>query len=417
MKVSRLLATESWIFWLSDIHMECGSGKCRHASELSADCGLYVHVAYCRRKCIYCDFFSAGERIAEWSRYVDALCTEFKHRINEMVCPLRTVYFGGGTPSLMPSKEFRRLCNFLKPYMKEVEEFTLEVNPDDVDSDKLMVWKECGVNRISIGVQTFSDESLAAIGRRHDSQTALRAYSSVREFFSNVSVDLMFGLPYQTIDVWSSDLKKVLDLHPEHISAYSLMYEEGTALTVLRDSERVREVSDETSEKMFGMLIEALSKAGYDHYEISNFALPGCRSVHNSSYWLQKPYIGLGPSAHSYDGSAMRKGNRADLKGYLEFWTPSGDSSTLSHPICEEESLSEEELLEEYVMTRLRLREGIPIKDFKSRFGEKASERLLEKCRFFADRGLVEMNGTNISLTKSAILIADSIILELSDLF
>ena len=378
--------------------------------------GLYVHVAFCRRKCLYCDFFSAGVRIADWREYVDALCAEFKYRVNEMACPFRSIYFGGGTPSLMPPAEFRRLCDHLKPYIGMVEEFTIEVNPDDVDRSILEVWKECGVNRISIGIQTFSDHVLKAIGRRHDSASARKAYRLSREYFDNVSVDLMFGLPGQSIEMWQSDLQEVVAMRPEHISAYSLMYEDGTALTALRDSGRIQEVAEETAESMFLLMIGELRKAGYDHYEISNFALPGFRSVHNSSYWLQKPYIGLGPSAHSYDGALKRCANRADLKGYLDFWTRGTVAQENIPCIMEEEFLSKEELIEEYVMTRLRTREGIPTDDFIERFGLGTYQRLIDRSLPLSKDGLLEITERNISLTEKAILLSDKVILELSDI-
>lgn len=377
--------------------------------------GLYIHVAYCRKKCIYCDFFSAGERVANWPIYVDALINEFIQRRSEMAWPLRTVYFGGGTPSLIPENEFLRLFRVLKPYMTKVEEVTLEVNPDDVDENKIEIWKNAGVNRLSIGIQTFDNRALAAIGRRHDSQIAVNAYELTRRSFNNISIDLIFGLPDQTLESWKQDLDMVLKLHPEHISAYSLMYEEGTALTALHKQGRLNEVPEELSEQMFMILIKKLADAGYDHYEISNFALPGFRSRHNSSYWLQKPYIGLGPSAHSYDGKRTRKSNRAHLRDYLDHWTAIGVDKLKNH-IEEVEILSDEELMEEYIMTRLRMREGIPIVDFKSRFGEKMFINLIEKSYKLSQQGLISISKSNISLHEKAILLSDSVILEMNSI-
>ncbi|MDE5850288.1 MAG: radical SAM family heme chaperone HemW [Muribaculaceae bacterium] len=377
--------------------------------------GLYVHIAYCLRKCLYCDFFSAGVRIADWSRYVDALCNELAHRSHELAWPLRTVYFGGGTPSLMPEEEFIRLSTFLKPYMADVEEFTIEVNPDDVDDHMLGVWKNGGINRLSIGIQTFDDDALRAIGRRHDSKIAKEAYKRARNVFGNISIDLMFGLPGQSIEAWRKDIQTAIDMHPEHISAYSLMYEEGTALTALRDSGRLMEAPEELSETMFTILVEELSRAGYDHYEISNFALPGYRSRHNSSYWLQKPYIGLGPSAHSYDGLRERKSNRATLNDYMGHWTMEyTDAYEQDDNITETETLSDEELKEEYILTRMRMREGIPLQDYRNRFGDMACIGLVKSCAELADRGLVLINDTHISLTEKAILLSDSVILEIA---
>ena len=377
--------------------------------------GLYIHVAYCRKKCLYCDFFSAGERIADWERYVDAVINEFFTRKDEMAWPLRTVYFGGGTPSLMPGEAFIRLCDALSPYFAEVVEFTLEVNPDDVDEGMLKIWKNAGVNRLSIGIQTFDNKALASIGRRHDRQTALRAYQLARKEFDNISIDLMFGLPGQTLDGWINDIETALQLRPEHISCYALMYEEGTALTTLRNRGRLNEASEELSEKMFLLLIEKLADNGYEHYEISNFALPGYRSRHNSSYWLQKPYIGLGPSAHSYDGKRERKSNRADLSGYIDYWSDDLINSYKGE-IMLKETLSDEELMEEYIMTRMRMREGIPILDFRSRFNDSMLEKLMKKCRLLSKQGLISISENHISLHEKAILLSDSIILEMASI-
>lgn len=375
--------------------------------------GLYIHIAYCRKKCIYCDFFSAGERIADWHRYVDALCSEFKERIKEMACLLRTIYIGGGTPSLMPAKEFNRLIDNLKPYSDHVEEFTLEVNPDDVSEDMLKVWKRGGVNRLSIGIQSFDDRLLASIGRRHNADCSREAYRLASKYFNNISIDLIFGLPGQTIKMWKKDVQEAISMHPQHISAYSLMYEPSTALTALRDNGRVEEIPEEISEEMFLLLIDELKKAGYDHYEISNFALPSYRSCHNSSYWLQKPYLGLGPSAHSYNGKRMRKANRADLRGYIDYWTNLRQENNSVGLFYETENLSDEELREEYIMTRMRTREGIPVEDFIRRFGEAAYASLNRNSKPLIEQGLLVSNDNRIALHESAILISDSIILDL----
>lgn len=363
--------------------------------------GLYIHVAYCRSKCKYCDFFSGGDRNADWRSYTDALIRELNSRINEKGCPFLTVYVGGGTPSLMPPGEFCRLADAIRPYATDAVEFTLEANPDDISEEMLRVWKDCGVNRLSIGIQTLDDELLNAIGRRHNSSTALRSYHLAREFFSNISVDLMFGLPGQTMEMWRKDVETTISLQPEHISAYTLMYEPGTVITVLRDSGRLSETSEDIVIVMYRTLVEELKKAGYEHYEISNFALSGYRSRHNSSYWTQVPYIGIGPSAHSYDGLRSRKANRPDLRGYLE-----------GKDVSETEILTDDELREEYIMTRLRTREGIPLEDFKRRFGSKAMCVLIEKARTVGNEDLELRNG-RIALTESSVPVSDAIMVEL----
>lgn len=380
-------------------------------TTFSSGGGLYIHIAYCRKKCLYCDFFSAGERIADWYRYTDALIAELKERIDEMPCPLQTIYVGGGTPSLIPLEHFNRLIDALRPFARSVKEFTIEVNPDDVCHEKLEMWKRGGVNRISIGIQSFNDQLLCIVGRRHDSKTAKEAYNLARQYFDNISIDLMFGLPGQTVDMWEKDVEEAIRLKPEHISAYSLMFEPGTALTTLRDKGRLEEIPEEASEKLFSILIDKLREAGYDHYEISNFALPGFRSRHNSSYWHQIPYLGIGPSAHSYDGKKTRRANKSDIRGYIEHWTTDHNDA-----FYENESLSEEELIEEYVMTRMRTKEGIILDNFKRRFGEVAYKKFIRKCNNLQDKGQLKSDGKTISLQESEILISDTIILELTDL-
>lgn len=370
-------------------------------------------------KCIYCDFYSVGDRIADWSGYVDALIAELNHRISELPLPLQTIYIGGGTPSLMPRKDFLRLCEALKPYMDDVEEFTIEVNPDDVTPEMLRVWRQGRVNRLSMGIQSFDDNLLKAIRRRHSADTARNAYNMAREVFDNVSVDLIYGLPGQTLEIWRKDVEEAISMGPQHISSYSLMYEEGTALTLLRDRGVVSETPEDTSEEMMRILIAMLHHAGYEHYEISNFALPGFRSRHNSSYWQGTPYLGLGPSAHSYDGNRTRSANKADIRAYLKRWQgckdngEATDNGMIQDEVLTREILSEEELLEEHVMLRLRTREGIDLEEFRKSFGESALERLLKNGEKYLADGSLVLSAGHLFIAEDAMLISDAIILAL----
>lgn len=374
--------------------------------------GLYVHVAYCKKKCIYCDFYSVGSRQADWEGYADALIAELRHRNDELPCPLRTIYIGGGTPSLMPPKDFLRLCETLYSYSDNIEEFTIEVNPDDVTPAMLEVWKRGGVNRLSMGIQSFDDYILKLIKRRHTAATAERAYTMACEVFDNISIDLIYGIPGQNVDMWRKDIAKAVSMHPEHISSYSLMYEEGTALTLLRDKGVLSEVSEEISETMMNILISELRKAGYEHYEISNFALPGFRSRHNSSYWQGTPYLGLGPSAHSYNGLRCRSATKADVRAYINYWKEEGARSETD--IIQREFLSEEELREEYVMTRLRTKEGIDLEDFRCRFGAIEYQKLLEKSDIHIKEGSLILYDKHLFISEKALLISDSIIVALA---
>lgn len=376
---------------------------------------IYVHIPFCRRKCIYCDFYSVGEKLAVWPDLVDALLDEAARRIPEEKGNVShtgstahwpsTIYIGGGTPSLMPPDEFKRLAEGLKGYFdSEPEEFTIEVNPDDVSEEMAKVWREAGVNRVSMGVQSLNDSELIAIGRRHDSQQAVEAYKILRRHFDNISLDLMFGLPGQTRESLRDTLKGFIAMKPEHLSAYSLMYEEATALTRMRDSGKISEATDTDSCQMFSMICGMLAEAGYERYEISNYSKPGRRSLHNSLYWQGVPYIGLGPGAHSYDGNRCRRSNLPDVKAYMR-----GEVSTQ----CE--TLSDDELREEMVMTRLRTAEGLSLDEYGERFGPRLLARLEKEARQWLEAGQLILDETSrtLRLTDSGIMISDEIILTL----
>ena len=234
--------------------------------------------------------------MADWEAF--AIAVESEYRNGSKLIPENSkvsLYMGGGTPSLAPVEVIKRFRDMIR---FAVGEFTIEVNPDDVTPEKARGWKEAGVNRVSMGVQSLNDEELRTIGRRHTSSDVFRAYSILREYFDNISLDLIFGLPGQGLGSLVETIAGFIELRPEHISAYSLMYEERSALTRLRDKGKITEVAEEDSVEMFRLLTSKLREAGYERYEISNYALAGYRSHHNSNYWQGIPYIGVGPSAH-----------------------------------------------------------------------------------------------------------------------
>ena len=382
--------------------------------------GIYIHIPFCRRKCIYCDFFSVGERLADWPRLVDALLAEARERIPSGASLSRSsysLYIGGGTPSLLPPAEFRRLSQGLLEMLPSAPvEFTVEVNPDDVTELSARLWRECGVDRVSMGVQSLVDTELRLIGRRHDSATARKAFSILRSHFANISLDLMFGLPEQTLDSLAHTLEGFIGMAPEHISAYSLMYEERTALTRMRDSGRIAEAPEDRSVEMFRMINARLAEAGWEQYEISNYARPGRRSIHNSNYWQGRPYIGLGPGAHSYDGLSTRRANLPDLKTYLSCYAPcpSPNPSSPTTAPFELEQLSDNDLREEMIMTRLRTREGLPLADFSRRFGAGSLAGLRDAAAPFLKSGLLILDGDgSLRLSKEGIMISDDIISSL----
>lgn len=272
--------------------------------------GLYIHVPYCRAKCAYCDFYSGPLGAFEPHSFFSAVMRELASRRGE-VGEFATVYVGGGTPSSVDPA-------FLTPLLALAPgERTVEVNPEDVTPDYAEALLRAGANRVSMGVQSLTDKELLAVGRRHSAQQARSAFATLRASgFDNISVDLIYGLPGQTAESWRRSLDEVLALRPEHLSAYSLTYEEGTLLTARMRQGKIAEASDELTVQMYDYLCRATRHSGYSHYEISNFALPGREAIHNSNYWNMTPYLGLGPGAHSFDGN-VRRANPANLKAYL----------------------------------------------------------------------------------------------------
>ncbi|MBD5415046.1 MAG: radical SAM family heme chaperone HemW [Bacteroides sp.] len=272
--------------------------------------GLYVHIPYCRAKCAYCDFYSGPLRIFNEEQFFRAVDHELAARRSE-VGEFLTVYIGGGTPSAVDPAR-------LAPYLSLAEgERTVEVNPDDITPQLAEGLLRAGANRISMGVQSLNDDELRAIGRRHTAAGARRAYDILRQAgFTNISLDLIYGLPGQDFESWRRSLGELLDWEPQHLSAYILSYEPGTLLTGRLKAGKIQEATEELIERMYDHLCLTTRAAGFNHYEISNFALPGFEARHNSSYWDMTPYLGLGPGAHSFDGTVRRE-NPANLKAYL----------------------------------------------------------------------------------------------------
>ena len=382
---------------------------------------LYIHIPYCASKCIYCDFFSGGIRQADWNGLTDALISELSNRKRELETTPDTLYIGGGTPSLIPADCLSRLVvsvNRIVNLEGFWKEFTIEVNPDDVTEEKCRLWKSVGVNRVSMGMQTFNDHELRAIRRRHDSATALKAYECLQKHFSNISVDLMFGIPGQTLESWEETVDKVISLRPQHLSAYSLMLEEGTPLTTLYNQGKIILPDDEENEAMWRLLSSRLGNAGYDQYEISNYSLPGFRSVHNSRYWMGNPYLGLGPSAHSYDGINIRRHNPSDIKSYISHYAYDKGADMPVKPggrrFFEEEHLSKEEIIEERILTSMRIKEGIDLKLFGTDFGDEHLNQLLRNAYPLEASGYIKIAGSSLSLTSLGVMLSDRIILALS---
>lgn len=374
--------------------------------------GLYIHIPFCAKKCIYCDFYSVGVRNVDWERYINSLIHELSFRKKELTEIVHTIYIGGGTPSLMPINQLKRLINTIYDELSgilKLEEFTIELNPDDVTDELVDALKEIGVTRVSMGVQSFNDSELDFIKRRHTSEQCRKAYKKL-SVIGNVSLDLIFGLPGQSLQLWEKNLDAILELRPQHISAYSLMYEEGTPLYAMLQQGRVREVEEELSLEMFKLLIDKLKKAGYNHYEISNFALDGYESKHNSSYWRGMQYLGLGPSAHSYDGNRTRRSNPASVNDYINHYKNLPSSDNLFY---EDEILSDIDLYNEYIITRMRRLDGIELQDLRHRFGEKLQNYFLKQTEKHIQSGVLLNCDNRIMLSEKGVLISDSIFVNL----
>lgn len=369
---------------------------------------IYIHIPFCKRKCLYCDFYSVGHKLADWPRFTTALINEFNQKISKpnissLITNTYSIYLGGGTPSLIPTEELQTISSHIIDRLGSPLEFTIEINPDDVIPDMVNAWKNAGINRISMGVQSLVDEELTLMGRRHDAFTAIKAFDVLNKDFSNISLDIMFGLPNQSINSLDYTIQCFLEMHPAHISAYSLMYEERTALTRLRDDGKIKELDDISTIDMFNLISHRLKEAGYIHYEISNYALPGFKSHHNSDYWNGTPYLGIGPGAHSYDGNRIRSYNKPDIDTYIS-----------KGPVVSQELLTDTELAEEMIMTRLRTNEGVNMDEYRMKFGTSEYKRLMKSAEIEIAAGRLHISNENhLKLTPESIMISDQIISSL----
>ncbi len=375
--------------------------------------GIYIHIPFCKSKCGYCAFFSTAAIKKYLPLFPDAIADEARSRSGEVLEAVDTLYIGGGTPSLLPpdviSQIVTSVANTLHFDPHHLNEFTIEVNPDDVTPQKADLWKTLGVNRISLGVQTFDNEELLTIGRRHTAEAAIEAIKILKSRFDNISIDLIFGLPRQSFDSWKRSLQSAIDLKPQHLSAYSLTFEERTRFTLLRERGEIHEADEDLSESMYALLVDKMREAGYEHYEISNFARQGFRSIHNSSYWAGIPYLGLGPAASSYDGHRCRRTNHPSLETYLHRFAKGIEESSQYYEI---ETLTDEELSEEFVLTRLRTDKGIEFADFSNRFGADALQRLKRRA-VGIKQSLLRIDPTGIALTEEGFFVSDEVILDL----
>lgn len=369
--------------------------------------GIYIHIPFCKSRCIYCGFYSTT-LLDLRKKYINAVCREMELRKNYIREPFSTIYLGGGTPSLLDEAELTKLFLYINNVydVDRNAEITMECNPDDITPEFTNMLSRLPINRVSMGAQTFADSRLRLLHRRHNSDEVKHAVKLLREAgIKNISIDLMFGFPDESLSQWKEDISAALALNVEHISAYSLMYEEDTPLWKMLDTGKVKEIDEELSLTMFKELVCQLTDAGYEHYEISNFARPGYRSRHNSSYWHQVPYIGLGAAAHSFDLNS-RQWNVANLKLYIE----EINNGIIS---MEREELDNDTTFNDIITTALRTSDGIDLNAMETRLGKRYRNTLISAAGKHLEQGLLEIRHDRLRLTAEGIFISDMVMSDL----
>ena len=369
--------------------------------------GIYVHIPFCKKLCFYCDFYhiiSTGDN----SAFVDALKKETALRKDYLGSEnVSTIYFGGGTPSILSISELGIILDEIKKNYRVEDncEITIELNPDDVNTEFLSGLKKLDFNRISLGIQSWRDADLIMLNRRHDSAQAEKALSEIiSSGFENISIDLIYGIPGMSVEDWSSILDFSFSFNIKHLSAYHLTFEPGTVFGKMLDKGMIKEIEEEESISLFNMLIEKAEAAGFIQYEISNFGKPEYFSIHNSNYWKQVNYIGLGPSAHSFNGYS-RQWNFKDLKGYIK-------SVNSGKSFFEHEDLDLKARFNEYVMTSLRTMWGIDLEYIERTFEKEGYDYVVNLAGKFRDYGLIRQDKKNLVLTNQGKIISDNIISE-----
>ena len=370
--------------------------------------GIYLHIPYCRTLCAYCDFYHVISP-DESQPLVDAMLKELELRKEYLGSQdISTIYIGGGTPSLLPVSDIRKILeNIFRQFKVEDKcEITIELNPDDIDENYLEQLKETRVNRLSMGVQSWRDNDLKFLNRRHNSLQAARALESVfRAGYENVAIDLIYGIPGLSSSDWSSNLERSFSFGIKHLSAYHLTIEPGTLFGKMKEKGLLSEIDEEESSLQFSLLLEKAGDEGFIHYEISNFGKPGYFSIHNSNYWKQISYLGLGPSAHSFNGYS-RQWNVRDVKRYIK-------AINSSSPLFEREELDRKTRFNEYIMTSLRTMWGIDLDYVEETFDKEGYDYIINLSGKLIDYGLMKQDKKTLVLTNQGQMISDNIISEL----
>lgn len=370
--------------------------------------GLYIHIPFCKKACHYCDFHFT-RNVKQMDDMVDAICQELKMQFHFLEREaINTVYIGGGTPSLMKEDHLKRLMRTIRfeHDLSSNPEITLEANPDDLNTEKLDMLYNNGVNRLSIGVQTFHDPHLKWMNRVHNAEEAQETFYQARKAgFENISLDLIYALPHDSHELWLADLKRIIRLHPEHISSYCLTIEPKTAFGKWVEQEKMPDVDEDYAAEQFEILLQVMEKHGYEQYEISNFAQPGYESQHNSNYWKQEKFLGVGPAAHSFNGKykqANVANNAKYLKSIKEEMIP-----------FEMMPMTREDQINEYILTSLRTKWGCDLELLKSKYGVDLLVSQEVYLRDLYNKAMLDIEDGFITLTNSGKLLADKIAADL----
>lgn len=373
----------------------------------TAVAALYVHVPFCAARCRYCDFCSTAYESQLAEQVIDAELVELARRAERLTQPADSIFVGGGTPTILPPPLLTRLMQALGAFAGPSTEFSLEANPNSLSEESLSIVRRAGVNRLSIGVQSFQDAELAVLGRLHSADEARRALlRAAQAGLTSLSADLIYGIPGQSLEGWQNSLRQLLDLPIDHVSCYCLSLEPGTPLAEDVEAGRETPMDESLQRECYELAIDLLAEAGLEHYEISNFARPGHRCRHNLVYWHNRPYLGVGPSAVSYlDG--RRTGNTHDLQAYVE------DIQVGRAPTAMTEQLFGRALMAETLMLMLRLRDGVDRQAFRARFGEDPAEAFDAPVRRYLQLGMLDLTSDRLALTRPALFVADTILADI----
>ena len=370
--------------------------------------GIYIHIPFCKQLCYYCDFHFSVSLLRK-NEMLAAIIKELQMRKNELEIKPETLYFGGGTPSIYSPGELKIITEEVKRnfYVDNFREFTIEVNPDDLNEKYLDELLQFGVNRLSIGVQSFVDEHLKFMNRRHTAQQAIDCIKTAQGAgFDNINIDLIYGLPQMTLQQWRKNIEIFIDLELSHLSAYHLGIENKTVFQKEFEKGKLKPIDEKISEKQYEILEKMTADAGFEHYEISNFAKNKLYSIHNTAYWQGKPYLGFGASAHSYDGNNTRRWNIANNKKYI-------DAINSNQTFWENETLSSADKYNDFILTTLRTNWGLNVDILKNNFDEQFYNYFCQQAKQFIDNGLIICDSLQIKIPTKHFLLSDRIIREL----